>query len=105
VTASQITNQDVPSVLLGDDRETPRQAVEIALVGMATTWAVQHALTFGYRRLTGRDAPTARDADAPMRRILAWAAASAAAVAVANVVVDRVVLRPRSVSAARAAGF
>ena len=75
--------------------ESPRQSLEISVVQMATTWAVQHSLSYAYRRLTGHDQPTARDADVPMRRILVWAATTAAAVAVANVVVDRMVLRPR----------
>ena len=58
------------------------------------SWAVRRALESGYHRATGRALPTARDRDVPFRRILVWAAVSAAAVAVANVVVDRVVLRP-----------
>lgn len=75
------------------DRPTPRQSVEVEVVQMVVTWWVQHAMSSGYRRLTGREEPTARDASVPLRRIVAWAAASAAAVAASNVMVDRLVLR------------
>ena len=98
MTTHQNTAQDAPTDLAAEDIETPRQAVQIAVVQMVATWAVQRALSFGYRRLTGRDEPTARDADVPLRRILAWAAASAAA---ANVVVDRLVLRRRAAATQR----
>ena len=75
------------------ERQTPVQSIEIAVLQMVVTWGVQRAMTSGYRTLTGREEPTARDAAVPLRRIVAWAAASAAAVAVSNVAVDRLVLR------------
>ena len=67
--------------------------IKVAASESAATWIVRRALESGYRCVTGQVPPTARDRDVPFRRILAWAAVSAAAVAVANVVVDRVVLR------------
>ena len=70
------------------------QAAKIWLGEAAASWAVRRALESGYHRATGAVLPTARDRDVPFRRIVVWAAVSAAAVAVANVVVDRVVLRP-----------
>ncbi len=70
------------------------QAAKIWLGEAAASWAVRRALESGYHRATGAALPTARDRDVPFRRIVVWAAVSAAAVAVANVVVDRVVLRP-----------
>jgi hypothetical protein len=69
------------------------QAVEVWIGEAAATWAVRRTLELGYRHATGSALPTARDRDVPLRRILVWAAVSAAAVAVANVVVDRVALR------------
>ena len=71
-----------------------RMSVRVMLVEMAATWAVQQALQLGYRRMTGRTMPSALDSDVPLHRIFRWAAVSAAAVAVANVAVDRLVLRP-----------
>lgn len=78
-----------------DGHETAHtQAAKVWLGEAAASWAVRRALESGYHRATGRALPTARDRDVPFRRIMVWAAVSAAAVAVANVVVDRVVLRP-----------
>lgn len=76
---------DVPALRLN---------LRVALVEMAATWAVQQALQVGYRQITGRPMPTALDSDVPLGRIIRWAAVSAAAVAVANVAVDRLILRP-----------
>jgi hypothetical protein len=56
---------------------------------------VRKALDSGYRRLTGSPPPRASDRSVPMRQVLLWAAATAAAVAVASVVVDRLTA-PRS---------
>ena len=70
-----------------------RMAVKIAVVESAASWVVRRALESGYRRATGQAPPTARDQGVPLRRILIWASVSAAAVAVANVAADRVVLR------------
>ena len=64
---------------------------------MATTWAVQQGIEVGYQRITGRVLPSALDSDVPLHRILRWAAVSAAAVAVSNVAVDRLVLRPNEI--------
>ena len=82
----------------GSDRPDvdPRvQAAKIAIMEMAATWVVRTALDSGFRRATGNSPPTARDPDAPYRRIIAWAALTAAAVTAADVAADRLVLRPR----------
>ena len=79
-----------PSTTQGDGL---RMTVKIAVVESAASWLVRRAMESGYRKATGQAPPTARDQGAPLRRILVWAAVSAAAVAVANVVADRVVLR------------
>ena len=72
-------------------------AVKIAVVESAASWVVRRLMESGYRAATGQSPPTARDRGVPLPRILAWAALSAAAVAVANVAADRVVLRSRRV--------
>ena len=79
-----------PSSTQGDGL---RMTVKIAVVESVASWLVRRAMESGYRKATGQAPPTARDQGAPLRRILVWAAVSAAAVAVANVVADRVVLR------------
>ena len=79
-----------PSSTQGDGL---RMTVRIAVVESAASWLVRRAMESGYRKATGQAPPTARDQGAPLRRSLVWAAVSAAAVAVANVVADRVVLR------------
>ena len=80
-----------------DRREAnPRvQAAKIAIMEMAATWVVRTALDSGFRRATGNSPPTARDPDVPYRRIIAWAAMTAAAVTAADIAADRLILRPR----------
>jgi hypothetical protein len=77
------------------------QAVKVAVTEMAATWVARRALDFGFHRVTGHAPPTARDRDVPYRRIMAWAAVTAAAVAAANPVADRAALRPRAPQAPR----
>ena len=70
-------------------------AAKIAIMEMAATWVVRTALDSGFRRATGNSPPTARDPDVPYRRIIAWAAMRAAVATAADIVADRVILRPR----------
>ncbi|MFZ0323880.1 MAG: DUF4235 domain-containing protein [Actinomycetes bacterium] len=60
-----------------------RVVATIAAVGAA--FLVQRALSTGWRTVTGRPAPSANDEDVSMGMILAYAAISAGAVAVARV--------------------
>ena len=85
----------IPQDSVARDRFDARQATRIWGSELASTWAVKRLLESGYYRATGREIPTARDRNVPFRRVILWAAVSAAAVAIANVVADRVVLRPR----------
>ena len=71
------------------------QAARIAIMEMAVTWVVRTALDSGFRCATGNSPPTARDPDVPYRRIIAWAAMRAAVATAADIVADRVILRPR----------
>jgi hypothetical protein len=59
------------------------------LATLAAAAAVRRVLDGGYRRVTGSAPPRANDRSVPMRQVLLWAAATAAAVAIASVVVDR----------------
>lgn len=58
---------------------------------LGVTWAANKALSKGYAKSTGNDAPRASDPDTPLRDALAFALASAAIVAVTNVLVDRLI--------------
>jgi hypothetical protein len=69
--------------------------VAAPLVAGVAAWAVRRALDSGFRRATGRPAPTASDLNVLPGRILLWAAVTAVAVAAINVAVDRVMLRPK----------
>ena len=73
------------------------RAAQVAapLVAGVAAWAVRRALDSGFRRATGRPAPTASDLNVLPGRILLWAAVTAVAVAAINVAVDRVMLRPK----------
>jgi hypothetical protein len=63
------------------------------LAEIGATWGVRKAMDSVYRRSTGSEPPRARDTDASFRKVLMWAAVSAAALAVVNVVIDRVTAR------------
>jgi hypothetical protein len=69
------------------------RALEIAVMQSVATWIVRNALASGYKSVTGRTPPRARDADVTVRRILVWAAVTAVAISATDVVVDRFALR------------
>lgn len=71
------------------------QEVRIWLAEAAAGWVVRRGLEWGYHFFTGLDLPTGRSLDVPFRRVVLWAAVTAVALSVANVVVDQRVLRPR----------
>ena len=55
------------------DGETRAQSIETEVLQIVVTWGVQHAMSSGYRTLTGREEPTARDRRAaPTRDGLGW---------------------------------
>lgn len=60
---------------------------------LAATWGVRKAMDSAYRRSTGTPPPRAGDPEASLRKVLLWAAVTAAALAVANVLIDRVAAR------------
>ena len=61
------------------------------LLTITAAWAVRKGLEKAYTTTTGGSPPRANDPDASMRRVILWAVATAAAVAVVNVAVDRLV--------------
>ncbi len=63
--------------------------VAAPLIAIGVAWAVPKALGMVYTRATGTHPPRASDPDARMSRLLLWAATTAAAIAVVNVLVDR----------------
>jgi hypothetical protein len=85
---------DEPSTSSGDSQKTaPAQfghPVTVAVSQVAVTRAVRRASTRATAALRDGRFPTARDPHVPFRRIVLWAA-----VAAADVAVDRVVLRPK----------
>jgi hypothetical protein len=76
---------------VGDDVVEPSTVIKVAapFIALAATWAVRKAMDAAYTRATGAPPPRASDPHASMRRILVYAAVTAAAVAVVNVAVDR----------------
>lgn len=63
------------------------------VLALAATWGVRHVMDRAYRRSTGSPPPRAGDPEVPLGRVLMWAAASAAVLAVTNVVIDRLTAR------------
>lgn len=59
-------------------------------VGMTAAWGVRKALAAAYRKRTGRTPPRGRGDGTPMRHALLWSVLSAAALAIVEVLVQRV---------------
>jgi len=71
-------------------------------LAMGGVWVAQKALTSGYRAATGNTPPTADDLDAPIARVLLYAAAGAMVAAIINTAVTRQVTRASVKAEARA---
>lgn len=63
------------------------------LAAIGATWGVRKALDSAYHKASGGPPPRANDPDESLRRVLLWAAVSAAALAIVNVVIDRATAR------------
>jgi hypothetical protein len=59
------------------------------VIAFSAAWAVRKVLESTYEKATGSAPPRAADPDAKMSRIILWAIATAASIAVVNVAVDR----------------
>lgn len=56
---------------------------------MGATWGVRKILDSAYRKKTGKEPPHARNPDTSMMQVIAWAAVTAATLAVVQVMIDR----------------
>jgi hypothetical protein len=56
---------------------------------MGATWGVRKVLDSAYRKKTGKEPPHARNPDTSMMKVIAWAAVTAATLAVVQVIIDR----------------
>ncbi|MBI1376445.1 MAG: DUF4235 domain-containing protein [Frankiales bacterium] len=82
---------DVSPVPADDDLVDAPRALSLAapVIALVGTWAARKVLEKAYVRSTGNKPPSAADPDASMRRVIVWAVATAAVVAVVQVAVDR----------------
>ena len=82
---------DTDLAAVDDDLVEASTAIKVAapFIALGATWVVRKAMDAAYTRATGAPPPRASDPQASMRRILVYAAVTAAAVAVVNVAVDR----------------
>lgn len=63
------------------------------IIAMGGVWVAQRALTGGYRAATGHRPPSADDLDAPLSRVLVFAAGTAIVAALVNTIVTREVTK------------
>ncbi|MCX6459818.1 MAG: DUF4235 domain-containing protein [Actinobacteria bacterium] len=59
------------------------------IVTIAGTWVVSKGLQASYRAMTGNEPPRASDPETSLRTAIMWAAATAVAVAMVNVMIER----------------
>lgn len=80
----------VPAPVEGELVDAPGAVKIVApFLALGAAWAVRKAMETAYERSTGTKPPHAGDPDASMRRIILWAASTAAAIAIVNVAIDR----------------
>jgi hypothetical protein len=75
----------------------PNMMLKVAapLIAVGATWAVRKVMEKGYSGLTGNAPPRANDPDQGLTRVLMWATATAAAIAVVDVVISRTMHKSR----------
>ena len=85
-------SDDVMSEVDDLGSEDPSALIKIIapVAAIGATWLVRKVLDSGYRAVTGKQPPHASDPSQSMTRIIMWAATTAAAIAVVNVIIDRV---------------
>ncbi len=92
---------DAKSIATSDDDLVEASTilkVAAPIIAIGATWAVRKVLERAYTSATGGQPPRASDPDASMRRVILWAMATAAAIAVVNVAVDRMTAPTRAAS-------
>jgi hypothetical protein len=80
---------DAPTEEAAQPEESALVKVVAPIATLIAAGVVRRVLDGSYRAVTGSAPPRASDRNVPMRQVLLWAAATAAAVAVVSVVVDR----------------
>lgn len=75
-----------------ESQEVARSLIAPA-VAIGAGWAVKQAMSKGYTAKTGQTPPKAADRDVPLMRVLLWAAATAAAVAMVDIAVNRYLVK------------
>ena len=60
------------------------------MIALGAGWLVRKALDSAYTRTTGSAPPKAADRDVNLGRVLVYAAATAVAIALVNVTIDRI---------------
>ncbi len=74
--------------------------VAAPMIALGAGWLVRKALDGAYRKSTGNAPPKAADRDVNIGRVLVYAAATAVAIALVNVSIDRLTApKRRSISA------
>jgi hypothetical protein len=71
--------------------QDPNMILKVAapIIAIGATWAVRKVMEKGYSGLTGNAPPRANDPDQKLTRVLVWATATAAAIAIVDVVISR----------------
>lgn len=67
----------------------------VPVAAIAATFVVRRGLETGYRRAFGSEPPTVENDDASLASVVMWAATTAAAIAVVEVLISRA-LAPRA---------
>lgn len=78
-------------------QEHATQSALAAVAAFGTTWLLRRGMTAAYLRRTGRRPPARFDRSVPLREAMAWAVATAVAVSVLQVLLDRLLSRSTSV--------
>ena len=71
--------------------QDPNMILKVAapIVAIGATWAVRKIMGKSYSGLTGNPPPRANDPNQHLMKVLLWATATAAAIAVVDVVISR----------------
>ena len=92
VRMSKSSSQDIGQTGTNSGR-APIATIVAPALAFGANIVVGKALASAHRAILGREAPSTKDTSAPMGAVIAWAAVSAAAGAVVQVVVFRAVAR------------
>jgi hypothetical protein len=85
------TKQSVDDAKDSNEGGSPGSAAKVLrpAAELATIWGVRKLMEWAYRRRTGAEPPKPENRDESLYRVVVWAAATAAALALVKVAVDR----------------